>query len=371
MDKFGTVTFIGTIGGGRMELLSQEHAVAMMKDHTIPAVNTKTYELHQSEISICGGDARFLFERLQRDDLDDRAALHKMKAIRSSPHLIGVEVVRIAPYDSPHDHSRRMIVLVDARNPQRIHETVGRITTGDVDDEHDHPMVIWAREKALAMACASHMEVAKYHNAEFFFYTVAPRPSVFIYGGGHVGTEVAYAMSRTGFVVHVFDDRAKFADPAHLPTGTHSHLVHFTQEDYDSARPSDDPTRPYLNGLPIFGTHELRSEASDPLRSFIVIVSRGHTCDQDILHKVLDETTPRYVGMMGSGRKNRTVFKALREKGITDEQLAAVHAPIGIPIGGDTPGEIAISIAAEIIQEWRGGKKHFDDLTKVISDIHT
>ena len=58
-----------------------------------------------------------------------------------------------------------------------------------------------------------------------------------------------------------------------------------------------------------------------------------------------------YLGMIGSRRKNNLLFDELRKEGVTEEQIARVHAPIGLSIGSETPEEIAISIVAEIIQE--------------------
>ena len=58
-----------------------------------------------------------------------------------------------------------------------------------------------------------------------------------------------------------------------------------------------------------------------------------------------------YLGMIGSRRKNGLLYDALKQEGVTDEQLEQVHAPIGLEIGSETPEEIAISIVAEIISE--------------------
>ena len=58
-----------------------------------------------------------------------------------------------------------------------------------------------------------------------------------------------------------------------------------------------------------------------------------------------------YVGMIGSRSKCRLIHEALLDEGVPPEQLDRVHAPIGLPIGGRTPGEIAVSIAAQLVQE--------------------
>jgi len=83
--------------------------------------------------------------------------------------------------------------------------------------------------------------------------------------------------------------------------------------------------------------------------SYIVIVTRGHQNDARILEWAA-RTEAAYVGMIGSKKKIRTIFDHLKTRGITEEQLSRVHSPIGLPIGAETPEEIAVSIMAEIIQ---------------------
>ena len=66
-------------------------------------------------------------------------------------------------------------------------------------------------------------------------------------------------------------------------------------------------------------------------------------------------TLPGYIGMIGSRRRVRATFEALLEEGFSREVLGQVRAPIGLDIGGETPAEIAISVAAEMVLIWRGG----------------
>jgi xanthine dehydrogenase accessory factor len=88
--------------------------------------------------------------------------------------------------------------------------------------------------------------------------------------------------------------------------------------------------------------------------SFVVIVTRGHVHDLDVLRQAL-RTPARYVGLMASRGKRERIFAALREAGVGDDDIARVHSPIGLSIGAETPAELAISIVAEMIQV-RSGK---------------
>jgi len=82
---------------------------------------------------------------------------------------------------------------------------------------------------------------------------------------------------------------------------------------------------------------------------FLVIVTRGHLHDRDVLAQGL-RTRAGYIGMIGSRRKRAAIYASLKNDGFTDADLARVHSPIGLPIAADTPEEIAVSIAAELIR---------------------
>ena len=94
--------------------------------------------------------------------------------------------------------------------------------------------------------------------------------------------------------------------------------------------------------------------------SYVIIVTRGHSHDRTVLGKAL-RTDAGYIGMIGSKRKNHLIFQGLLLEGFTHEDLQRVHAPIGIPIGGETPEEIAVSIVAEMIQV----RDRYEQLKKV------
>ena len=81
---------------------------------------------------------------------------------------------------------------------------------------------------------------------------------------------------------------------------------------------------------------------------YVVIVTRGHGGDEAILRQAL-RRRPGYIGMIGSLRKRSLVFQHLASEGFTPEDLARVVCPVGLPIGAETPEEIAVSIAAQLV----------------------
>ena len=84
-------------------------------------------------------------------------------------------------------------------------------------------------------------------------------------------------------------------------------------------------------------------------RDYAVVMTPGHMADLEVLCQVLS-CAPRYVGCMGSRKKLAFVRQELARRGFSQEQIDGVHLPIGLDLGGETPPEIAVSVAAELIQ---------------------
>ena len=147
-------------------------------------------------------------------------------------------------------------------------------------------------------------------------------------GGGHVSVPVAKLGKLLGYRVLVADDRPEFADPARFPEAD----AVLCREFCDLFAGLDWDALPDLS---------------------VVIVTSGHAADTVCLREALRHPCT-YIGMIGSARKNRAVFDLLRGEGVTKAQLEAVHAPIGLAIGAETPEEIAVAIAAELIDTRRG-----------------
>ena len=144
---------------------------------------------------------------------------------------------------------------------------------------------------------------------------------VFIFGGGHVGQALVPVLASVDFRVTVYDKRKELATAEHFPMaenvifGDYEHIF-----DKITLKPSD----------------------------YVVIMTPGHESDYALLEQVLRcETT--YVGCIGSRHKIARTQALLRQAGISEERIKSVHSPIGLPIGAQTPAEIAVCIAAEMI----------------------
>lgn len=151
---------------------------------------------------------------------------------------------------------------------------------------------------------------------------IVPVPAVFIFGGGHISLSVSKISAMAGFQVTVIDDRPEFANAERFPEA-----AQVIAEKFSAVFPRLPVTR----------------------SSYMVIVTRGHADDQQVLEWALT-TEAGYIGMIGSKRKIGTLYRNLEEKGVAPERLLCVHAPIGLDIGAQTPEEIAVSIVAQMIR---------------------
>jgi len=148
--------------------------------------------------------------------------------------------------------------------------------------------------------------------------------TLYCFGAGHVAVPTCHIAALCGFRIVVIDDRADYANSERFPDAQNIQVQSGFVGKMDELDINED--------------------------SYIVIVTRGHMFDRDVLEKAL-KTTAGYIGMISSRRKKETIFNELKNQGVTDIELARVHSPIGLPIGGETPEEIAVSIVAELISE--------------------
>lgn len=162
---------------------------------------------------------------------------------------------------------------------------------------------------------------------DMFVEPIQPKPTILIFGAGHVGKAVAHLGSWIGFRVIVADDREEYAT-------------------LDAAPGADRAVHCELAKLP--------EEVEITPQTYVVLTTRGVPVDVGGLPSLL-ETAAGYIGVIGSKRRWETTVKQLREGGISEELIGKVNSPIGLEIMAETPEEIAISIIAEIVMNRRGG----------------
>jgi xanthine dehydrogenase accessory factor len=161
---------------------------------------------------------------------------------------------------------------------------------------------------------------------EVYLEPILPVQTLYLFGAGHVSSNVYRAARMTGFEVVIVDDRESFANRERFPEAKGVYADDFQL---------------------------VMSQLAPNHSSYIVIVTRGHRDDMRVLRWAVD-TPAKYIGMIGSQRKVIAIYKQLQQEGIGPEKLSRVYAPVGLEIGAITPEEIAIAIVAELIAVRRG-----------------
>ena len=156
---------------------------------------------------------------------------------------------------------------------------------------------------------------------EVYVEPILPIPNLVILGAGHVGQCVASIATTIGFELTIVDDRIKYASKDRFPEAG-SLIV--------------DPWESALQRLKITES------------SYILIATRGHQYDLCCLRFAV-QSSAKYVGLLGSRRKTRLLFETLEREGLDPSLFQKVFAPVGLEVGSETPEEIAISIAAELV----------------------
>ncbi|MFQ9141352.1 MAG: XdhC family protein [Oscillospiraceae bacterium] len=161
-----------------------------------------------------------------------------------------------------------------------------------------------------------------YWDGSSFVEPIVRAGRVYLFGAGHVGRALAPVLRYVGFEVTVYDNRAELASPAHFPTA-HEIIVGDFRRIFDKVSLTAD--------------------------DYAVVMTPGHQADYEILEQVL-RTLATYIGCIGSRKKVALTRERLAAAGFSQQDIDRVHAPIGLPILAETPEEIAISVAAEMIR---------------------
>jgi xanthine dehydrogenase accessory factor len=168
------------------------------------------------------------------------------------------------------------------------------------------------------MMCGGELDV--------YIEPILPDDKLIIFGAGHITRVLAPLMQMVGFQVSVVDDSPELL-----------------QKDKFLE----------IEDLRLMDMEESAKELLPGPNAYIVLLSRGFSRDEAILRQLIQKDF-KYIGMIGSMKKITTMLENLQKQGISNEAFTKLQAPIGLDIGGETPEEIAISIAAEMIAVKKG-----------------
>ncbi len=300
---------VGSVGGGRLEAEVMEAAQEVMeKGHP------KRLEFHLTgqEVAdsdmICGGEVEVLLEPLAPQFLDLFKDL--LELLERDKRALLFTQLPPAPWGK--------VLLPERGSP------VGTLPKERVEEiqalMEKHPE-LWQQQRPFSMSLRP--------GVHLFVEPISSEPTLYLFGGGHVAQQIAPLAKMVGFKVVVLDDRPDYANRDRFPVADDIVVEDFAR---------------VAERVPV------------EENSYLVIVTRGHMHDYTVLKQFL-RSPARYIGMIGSRRKRDALYRRLLEEGFSEEELARVHAPIGLDIGAETPEEIAVSVVAEMIKVRRSSHR--------------
>ncbi|MDO4668206.1 MAG: xanthine dehydrogenase accessory protein XdhC [Butyricicoccus pullicaecorum] len=294
MAVFADGSYMGTIGGGSVEYLSIRQALKVLEEKRSLTKGFLLTKNQKADIGmICGGNVEVFFQYVDGQD---------------GSYLQMIDYM-ITLYEKDVD-----AWLVTVIGDDMVCET------GVYDKQSGLRFMKAVSEKQI-IPYLKNKSVCTDTTPRCFVEPLIQSGCVYVFGGGHVAQELVPVIAHVGFRVVVYEDRENFARPE-LFRG-----VHHT----------------------ILGSFETLSEHITMRENdYAVIMTRGHQSDYEVMRQVL-RTQAAYIGVIGSRQKIAATTKRLLEDGISEQDIARLHTPIGLPIKGETPAEIAISIAAEMI----------------------
>jgi xanthine dehydrogenase accessory factor len=177
-------------------------------------------------------------------------------------------------------------------------------------------MVQWNLIRDVGMTCGGII------NLVFEVYA-APAMEIVVFGAGHVAQELVPLLCRLDARVTCIDDRGEWLEK--LPALANLRKIQHVNPPSLAVQFSGD--------------------------TYFILMTRGHATDLAILAEVLRRPCSRYVGVLGSVGKAKTLRRDLREQGFSEKELAGFFCPAGLTIGNNSPAEIAISISAQVLEQ--------------------
>ena len=299
----------GTVGGGILEAKVQEIAkIALLSRESGYHHFMLNNDISQQEEAICGGQVTILVDAAPGDHIlvfdQVRQSMEK--------RIPGILITQVTVLTGIRVSIHRTWVTKDEKytiSPDHLPylAPVIKAMFSDLHESDYREMAIPAGDK----------------ETRYFLEPVFPLPRLVIAGAGHIGKALAHLGNLLEFEVVIIDDRADYANPENIP-------------DADQIVVDDiGPTMQAMHFTP---------------DTYIVIVTRGHKDDANALKGCIGSEAA-YVGMIGSTKKIALMRNNFMAEGFaTPEQWDSVYAPIGLDICSKTVQEIAVSIAAQLIQ---------------------
>lgn len=310
----------GTIGGGcgEDEVRREALDVLLYKKASRKFRLALTNDVAAGDGMICGGVFEVFIDYIGQDDIMSRKVFTKyLDSLQKKENPVLVTITGAG--ETKKKVLGRKIVFLPGK------EEIGDLVIPEITEQVRRPAEMFRGEKESKLLTVT---AGKEGSVEVLCEPANQTPRLMVLGGGHIAMPLVKMASILGYHTTVVDDRPVFANAGRFPE-----VDQVVCQDFET----------YLQNL--------RIGPAD----FVVIVTRGHQHDLECLREVAGKPAA-YIGMIGSRRKVKAVFKQLESEGVSVEKLNEIYSPIGINIGSETPEEIALSILAEIVGVWRGAE---------------
>ena len=310
---------VGTLGGGCVEAEARRQAIGLMQGGVSRLLEFQLdSDYGWDDGLICGGNMKIFIDLPTSHD--EASMFIRLQELNNE----NVPLVFATVIKSEIDDVQVGMKKIFATNGEQI----GSLGNSELELE--------LKDELIEVLEENSPDVFQWRDGSVsvFLDPMQPHPTLLIAGAGHVGQALCHLGSWLDFNVVIVDDRADFASEERLPEAKQIIIGDIAKE---------------LQKYPI-----------DRL-TYVVIVTRGHHHDEAALHSVV-ESDASYIGLIGSRRKVKLIFDDLIELGVSEDDLARVYSPIGLDINSKTVPEIAVSIAAQLIQIRSSSRSdiHFD-----------
>jgi len=312
-------SILGTIGGGILEAQVQraaprlfENKKSLVRHFSLTGTDASVLEM------ICGGEVEVLAEYIDAANETYLKIFNELLAAMKS-HRKAWQILTLPDGEGEFDGVQRC--LVKAQDPT-VHGWGIAALGGGGCSGFPEALVAEVMERSEIMATL-YPVVVHLKDRRLLVEPATHFGSVYLMGGGHISQKLAPLTHMIGFETIVVDDRPDFVSAERFPTADQRVLT----QSFDHA----------LDGFALDSA------------AYIVIVTRGHLHDKTVLAQAL-QSQAGYIGMIGSLRKRDLIYKELEESGFSRDQFKRVYSPIGLPVGAESPEEIAIAIAGELIK---------------------
>jgi len=312
------LSIIGTIGGGVVEAEVRNQVLELMQSGTSRMLEFQLDSAYGwDDSSICGGIMK-IFVDIVKFSETAKLFTRLEELLDAKVPVVLATVVNDNRIDG---NSLGMKLLLSEKDNPLAPFSKGDEKFGELGEKQLENEVML---QAFEILAENEPRLVELQNNEvtIFIEPIKPPHTLLIAGAGHVGQSVAEIGKFLDYEVVVIDDRPNFASQERFPK---------------------------TDRIIVQDIAQALREFSIDQSTYVVIVTRGHQHDEEALYSVIGSNA-RYIGMIGSRRKIKIIFENLIERGVSNEKLKQVYSPIGLDINSETVPEIAVSIAAQLVQ---------------------